>query len=63
MQPNIDAPHIMSSAWIKFPVWLPERPIFYPLTNEEYAIKLQGIGVCLRLVLATEQSFILRLMA
>ena len=29
---------IEQSDWKKFPLRLPEQPIFYPVTNEEYAI-------------------------
>src|SRR3954463_9262894 len=31
---------IEQSGWKKFPPRLPEQPIFYPVTNEEYAIQI-----------------------
>jgi|SRR6185312_7969572 len=31
---------IEQSGWTKFPPRLPEQPIFYPVMNEEYAIKI-----------------------
>jgi hypothetical protein len=31
---------ISASGWTKFPPRLPEQPIFYPVTNEEYAIQI-----------------------
>ena len=31
---------IEQSDWKKFPPRLPEQPIFYPVTNEEYAIQI-----------------------
>jgi hypothetical protein len=31
---------IKQSGWKKFPPRLPEQPIFYPVTNEEYAIQI-----------------------
>lgn len=31
---------IKRSGWSKFPPRLPEQPIFYPVTNKEYAIKI-----------------------
>jgi len=31
---------IEGSGWKEFPPRLPEQPIFYPVTNEEYAIQI-----------------------
>lgn len=31
---------IKASGWKEFPPRLPEQPIFYPVTNEEYAIQI-----------------------
>jgi hypothetical protein len=31
---------ISASGWAKYPPRLPEQPIFYPVTNEEYAIQI-----------------------
>jgi hypothetical protein len=31
---------IKESGWTKFPPRLPEQPIFYPVTNEAYAIQI-----------------------
>jgi hypothetical protein len=31
---------IAASGWREFPPRLPEQPIFYPVTNEEYAIQI-----------------------
>ncbi|GAA4337184.1 hypothetical protein GCM10023149_46500 [Mucilaginibacter gynuensis] len=31
---------IEQSGWKRFPPRLPEQPIFYPVTNEEYAIQI-----------------------
>jgi len=31
---------IEQSGWERFPPRLPEQPIFYPVTNEEYAIQI-----------------------
>jgi hypothetical protein len=31
---------IASSGWLKFPPRLPDQPIFYPVTNEEYATQI-----------------------
>jgi len=31
---------IEKSGWTRFPPRLPEQPIFYPVTNEEYAIQI-----------------------
>lgn len=31
---------IEASGWTKFPPRLPEQPIFYPVTNEAYAIQI-----------------------
>ncbi len=31
---------IEQSGWTKFPPRLPEQPIFYPVTNEAYAIQI-----------------------
>ncbi len=31
---------IEASGWREFPPRLPEQPIFYPVTNEEYAIQI-----------------------
>ena len=31
---------IETSGWTKFPPCLPEQPIFYPVTNEVYAIQI-----------------------
>jgi hypothetical protein len=31
---------IKDSAWKEFPPRLPEQPIFYPVTNEEYATQI-----------------------
>ena len=31
---------IEASGWRSFPPRLPEQPIFYPVTNEEYAIQI-----------------------
>lgn len=31
---------IEQSGWTSFPPRLPEQPIFYPVTNEEYAIQI-----------------------
>lgn len=31
---------IEASGWKKFPPRLPEQPIFYPVTNEEYALQI-----------------------
>ena len=31
---------IEESAWKSFPPRLPEQPIFYPVTNEDYAIQI-----------------------
>ena len=31
---------IKLSGWTKFPLRLPEQPIFYPVMNEEYAIQI-----------------------
>lgn len=31
---------IKQSGWTKLPPRLPEQPIFYPVTNEEYAIQI-----------------------
>lgn len=31
---------IKASGWSTFPPRLPEQPIFYPVTNEEYAIQI-----------------------
>lgn len=31
---------IEASGWTAFPPRLPEQPIFYPVTNEEYAIQI-----------------------
>lgn len=31
---------IEDSGWKKFPLRLPEQPIFYPVMNEEYAIQI-----------------------
>lgn len=31
---------IESSGWRAFPPRLPEQPIFYPVTNEDYAIQI-----------------------
>src|SRR5579872_6001234 len=46
---------IIQSGWKKFPPRLPGQPIFYPVTNEEYAIKIardwnakhEGVGYVL----------------
>ena len=47
---------IESSGWREFPPRLPEQPIFYPVTNEDYAVqiardwnvKLDGAGFVTR---------------
>jgi len=31
---------IEESGWTRFPPRLPEQPIFYPVTNEEYAVQI-----------------------
>lgn len=31
---------ILDSGWRKFPPRLPEQPIFYPVTNEQYAAQI-----------------------
>ena len=31
---------IAASGWRAFPPRLPEQPIFYPVTNEEYAVQI-----------------------
>ena len=31
---------IQNSNWEKFPARLPEQPIFYPVTNEAYAVQI-----------------------
>ena len=31
---------IEDSGWAKFPPRLPEQPIFYPVTTEDYAVKI-----------------------
>ena len=31
---------IEASGWREFPPRLPEQPIFYPVTNEEYAVQI-----------------------
>ena len=31
---------IEASGWIEFPPRLPDQPIFYPVTNKEYALQI-----------------------
>lgn len=35
---------IRESGWAAFPPWLPFQPIFYPVTNEEYAVQIARRG-------------------
>jgi hypothetical protein len=47
---------IAASGWREFPPRLPEQPIFYPVTNEDYAIQIShdwnvpyyGVGYVVR---------------
>jgi hypothetical protein len=58
-QPELDL--IAASGWREFPPRLPEQPIFYPVTNEEYAIQISrdwnvpyyGVGYVVRFVVDT----------
>lgn len=53
---------IMKSNWTRFPPRLPEQPIFYPVTNEEYAIQIAkewnvpayGVGFVTRFSVRTD---------
>ncbi|MBK7882997.1 MAG: hypothetical protein IPJ81_03675 [Chitinophagaceae bacterium] len=53
---------IEQSGWAAFPPRLPEQPIFYPVTNEEYAVQITeqwnvpayGIGYVVEFDLETE---------
>jgi len=52
---------IAASGWREFPPRLPEQPIFYPVTNEEYAIQISrdwnvpyyGVGYVVRFAVDT----------
>ena len=53
---------IEQSGWKTFPPRLPEQPIFYPVTNEAYAVQISkewnvpayGVGYVLRFEVDTE---------
>ena len=53
---------IEQSGWTSFPPRLPEQPIFYPVTNEEYAIQISkewnlpayGVGYVTRFAVKTD---------
>lgn len=53
---------IKQSGWTSFPPRLPEQPIFYPVTNEEYAIQISkewnvpayGVGYVTRFAVKTD---------
>jgi hypothetical protein len=53
---------IAASGWREFPPRLPEQPIFYPVTNEEYAIQISrdwnvpyyGVGYVVRFAVDTD---------
>ena len=53
---------IEQSGWASFPPRLPEQPIFYPVTNEEYAIQISkewnvpayGVGYVTRFAVKTD---------
>jgi hypothetical protein len=53
---------IEQSGWSCFPPRLPEQPIFYPVTNEEYAIQISkewnvpayGVGYVTRFAVKTD---------
>ena len=53
---------IAASEWRSFPPRLPEQPIFYPVTNEEYAVQISrdwnvpyyGVGYVVRFAVDTD---------
>jgi len=53
---------IEQSGWTSFPPRLPQQPIFYPVTNEEYAIQISkewnvpayGVGYVTRFAVKTD---------
>jgi hypothetical protein len=53
---------IEQSGWTSFPPRLPQQPIFYPVTNEEYAIQISnewnvpayGIGYVTKFAVKTD---------
>ena len=53
---------IAASDWRSFPPRLPEQPIFYPVTNEEYAVQISrdwnvpyyGVGYVVRFAVDTD---------
>jgi len=53
---------IEKSGWVSFPARLPQQPIFYPVTNEEYAIQISkewnvpvyGIGYVTKFAIKTD---------
>lgn len=53
---------IKQSGWTSFPPRLPEQPIFYPVTNEDYAIQISkewnvpayGVGYVTRFAVKTD---------
>ena len=53
---------LAASNWRSFPPRLPEQPIFYPVTNEEYAVQISrdwnvpyyGVGYVVRFAVDTD---------